>query len=105
MSKMAIRNCAQAQWSSVLEARAALGLGSLPAISHRIDIELHQAPGKDGVFTCSISVMMNNGDTHNLHNTQPNAVAAIDGVIARARRAIARRGQVQANNEQALVTV
>ncbi|MFT4614011.1 MAG: hypothetical protein ACI9NT_001153 [Bacteroidia bacterium] len=104
MSKLTIRNYAAPQWTAVLESRARLGLGSISAESRRVTIELQQVPHNNDAFTCSLSFTLINGNKQTLANTQPKAVAAIDGVIARARRTIARRRLMPAGTVTAVVS-
>ena len=104
MSKLTIRNYAAPQWTSVLESRARLGLGSILANSRRVEIELREGAPTNTTFTCSLSVILTNGDKHKLTNTQPKAGIAIDGVIARTRRAVNRQGLLRAGTVNALLS-
>jgi hypothetical protein len=105
MSNLVIRNYAESQWDSVLESQVRLGLGSISATSSRVEIELHQAPGQNCAFTCQLLVLLANGEKHQFANTQPGADTAVEGVIARARRAMVRRGLMRASAEGALVNL
>ena len=104
MSKLTIRNNAEQQWTSMLESRSRLGLGSIAAHSRRVEIELHQGLHGNRNFTCSLSIILISGEKHALVNTQPKADAAIDGVIARACRTVARRGLIRSGTENTLLT-
>lgn len=95
MPKLTIRNFAGPQWDAVLDARARIMLASILAGSCRVEIQFAQAGASDGAFVCSLLMIERNGNRHVLHNRQTDAVACIDGVIARAQRKMARRGRAR----------
>jgi hypothetical protein len=93
MAKILIRNRVDCDWKPVIETKLHVMLGSMLAHISRIDIEFSQIPGyRDGLatFVCKLEVIERNGENYLLYNYQPDANLAIEGAIARARRAITR---------------
>jgi hypothetical protein len=93
MSKLTIRNHAQPEWEAVIEASALFMLGSLVTRTRRIEIELENRESPGGqypAYTCKVIVVENSGEKLVLHNQQPDGHRAIEGAMARARRAITR---------------
>lgn len=104
MSKLIIRNYVVGIGDNVLESRIRSGLGSILAHSRRVQIELHQEDGESSAYTCKLLFVKGNGSRYALSNTQPNAEIAIDGALARARRAMIRRNLAPARSKNTSVT-
>ena len=93
MAKILIRNLPESDWRPVIQAKLQVMLGSMLAHISRIEVEFAQAPGQrggQGAYVCQLHVTEGNGEIHVLYNRQPDANLAIEGAIARARRAITR---------------
>lgn len=93
MAKILIRNRVEYDWKPVVEAKLRVMLGSMLGDINRIDIEFSQIPGYRGggeTFACKLALTERNGESYLLYNHQPDANLAIEGAIARARRAMTR---------------
>jgi hypothetical protein len=93
MSKLTIRNHAQPEWDAVIEASARFMLGALVTRARRIEVELDHRDSPGGhypAYTCKVIVVESSGERLVLHNQQPDGRRAIEGAMARARRAITR---------------
>lgn len=93
MAKILIRDESEGNWEPVIEAKLSVMLGSMLAHISRIDIEFSQIPGYRGgrsTYVCKLEVSERNGESYLLYSYQPDANLAIEGAIARARRAITR---------------
>lgn len=100
MAKIVIRNRAEPEWMPVLEAKLQLMLGSMLTYISRVEIEFAQTPVQRGsgvTYSCKLEVTEGNGERHLLYNHQPDANLAIEGAIARARRAITRMSRARVN--------
>jgi hypothetical protein len=76
-------------------------LGSMLGDINRIDIEFGQIPGYRGgreTFVCKLEVTERNGERYLLYNYQPDANLAIEGAVARARRAITRLSRARVSS-------
>jgi ribosomal protein S5 len=85
----------------VIEAKLQVMLGSLPAHISRLDIEFDSARNERSgqvTYSCKLVVAESNGQPHVIYNQQPDANLAIEGAIARARRAISRLSRARANS-------
>ncbi|HEY9147378.1 MAG TPA: hypothetical protein VIQ22_00090 [Gammaproteobacteria bacterium] len=101
MAKILIRNRADYDWKPAIEAKLQVMLGSMLAHINRIDIEFSEIPGyRDGpaTFVCRLEVTERNGESYLLYNYQPDANLAMEGAIARARRAITRLSRARVSN-------
>ncbi len=96
MAKIVIRNRVESEWQPVIEAKLQIMLGSMLAYTSRIDIELDrgvQSRGDRSTYTCKLLLVEDNGERYTLSTDQPDADLAIEGAIARARRAMLRRAR------------
>lgn len=93
MAKIVIRNRAEPAWKPVIESKLQVMLGSMLGHIGRIEIDFGEVPGQRGsqlTYICKLEVTETNGERYLLHNHQPDANLAIEGAIARTRRAITR---------------
>ncbi len=93
MPKVVIRNRAEPEWTPVIKTRLQLMLGSMLVNSSRVEIELWPSPERRGhrlTYGCRLTLTESNGERYLLHNEQPDALLAIEGAIARARRTMTR---------------
>jgi ribosome-associated translation inhibitor RaiA len=94
MARLTITNLAAADWQVVIEDRVNLMLGSTMLNIRRIDIEFACHGLVDDKFrthSCTVVVTEPSGAQLYLRNEQADANEAIDGAVARVRRAVARR--------------
>lgn len=93
MARIVINSTVEPHWQSIIEAKLQLMLGSLLTNVSRIDVELGKVIRREDMlstYTIVLVLTQHNGESYSLRNDQPDANAAIEGVIARARRAITR---------------
>ena len=98
MAKIIIRNRIESEWQHVMEAKLQLMLGSMLACTNRIDIELVRgiaSQDQSPTYTCKLLLLEDNGERYVLRTDQPDAGLAIEGAIARARRAMIRRSRAR----------
>ena len=101
MAKILIRNHVEHDWKPLIEAKLQVMLGSMLGDINRIDIEFSQIPGYRGgreTFVCKLEVTERNGERYLLYNYQPDANLAIEGAVARARRAITRLSRARVSS-------
>lgn len=99
MAKLVIRNRAEPRWQPVIEDKLHLMLGSMLAFIARVEVDFDgPAEGRDGQSTYALSLLIveGNGQRHVQHNSQPDGNMAIEGAIARARRAVTRQRRARA---------
>ena len=100
MAKLIIRNTLQPEWSALIEARLRFMLGSILTNIQRVEVDFISSNGPAGqnsAYTCMVVVIEHSGERHELHNQQPNPHLAIEGAIARARRAMTRIKRSRSN--------
>jgi hypothetical protein len=93
MAKILIRNRAEPEWRTVIEAKLQVMLGSMLTHISRVEVDLEKSPAQRGsgvTYGCKLVLIESNGERHLLDNYQPDANLAIEGAIARARRSITR---------------
>jgi hypothetical protein len=93
MARVVIRNDAEPQWQEVMDSKLQIMLGSMFGDISRIEILLDKVADQrlgQSVYNCTLLVRESSGQKHTLHNQQPDANLAIEGAIARARRAVTR---------------
>jgi hypothetical protein len=98
MAKIVIRNQVEPQLQPVIEAKLQIMLGSMLAYTSRVEIELDrdsQSHGKRPTYTCSLSLLEDNGERYALRTDQPDAELAVEGAVARVRRAMVRRSRAR----------
>ncbi len=90
MTKIVITNHAEPDWKPVIEAKLQIMLGSMLAYASRIDIRFDRIihkHSKRATYTCKLILVEDNGERYAVHSDQPNGEMAIEGAIARTRRA------------------
>ena len=98
MSRIIIRNRAETKWNSVIESKLHLMLGSMLANISRISVELDrvvETREQRVSYACKLALVDSSGDKYLLSTDQADANLAIEGAIARARRAIIRLGRAR----------
>ena len=93
MAKILIRNRAEPAWKPIIDAKLQVMLGSMLAYINRIDIEFDRSSSQCGggvTYTCTVVLTESRGQRFLLFNQQPDANLAIEGAMARSRRAITR---------------
>ena len=98
MARILIRNRAEPEWKAAIEAKLQVMLGSMLSDISRIEIDLEKSSGQRGggvTYGCTLALTESNGERYLLDNYQPDANLAIEGAIARARRAITRLSRVR----------
>lgn len=98
MSRIIIRNRAETKWSSVIESKLQVMLGSMLANISRINVELDrvvETREQRVSYSCKLAIVDSNGEKYLLSTDQTDANLAIEGAIARARRAIIRLGRAR----------
>lgn len=101
MAKILIRNRAEPDWKPVIDAKLKVMLGSMLAHVARVDIELDRSIGQSNgqlTYSCKLVLTESNGQRYLLLNQQPDANLAIEGAIARVRRAITRQSRARVNS-------
>ena len=94
MAKLIIRNVAHPQWTAVIEERVRFVLGSILTNVRRLEIYFDRCRGRSinqCAYTCQLVVIDRAGRRRVLHNQQMDPGDAIDGVLARTRRALTRQ--------------
>ena len=98
MSRIIIRNRAETKWNSVIESKLHVMLGSMLANISRISVELDrvvETREQRVSYACKLALVDSSGDKYLLSTDQTDANLAIEGAIARARRAIVRLGRAR----------
>ena len=98
MSRIIIRNRAETKWNSVIESKLQVMLGSMLANISRISVELDrvvETREQRVSYACKLALVDSNGEKYLLSTDQTDANLAIEGAIARARRAIIRLGRAR----------
>jgi len=98
MTKILIRNRVEPNWRLVIEAKLHLILGSMLASISRLDLDFDRTvKQRDNQVTygCKIVMTRSNGERYLQLSAQPDANLAIEGAIARARRAVTRLGRAR----------
>jgi len=93
MPKVFINNRVDPKWQPIIEAKLHIMLGSMFVNVSRIDVELDRLPdrrNRQETYTFCLVVTDGNGARYEQRNDQPDANLAIEGAIARLRRAITR---------------
>jgi len=99
MQKLYVRNLAEPEWKQVIEGKLRIMLGSMMVHIIRIDVELNKAVASRNQptpYRCKLVLVDNHGERYQLHNDQLDAILAIEGAIARARRALTRLSRARA---------
>jgi hypothetical protein len=103
MAKIVIRNRVESEWQPVIEAKLQFMLGSMLAYTSRINIELDrdsQRQDKLATYVCKLLLVEDNGERYVHRTDQPDAELAIEGAIARARRAMLRRSRARTSGRR-----
>lgn len=98
MSRIIIRNRAESKWNAVIETKLQVMLGSILTNLSRINVELDkvvETREQRGRYACKLALVDSSGEKYLLSTDQTDANLAIEGAIARARRAIIRRGRAR----------
>ena len=99
MARVVIRNNAEEHWLQVIDSKLQVMLGSMLGYVSRIEVlldkKLDQRTGRT-TYCCTLVVRESSGQKHTLYNQQPDANLAIEGAIARARRAVTRLSRSRA---------
>ena len=100
MAKILIRNRAEPAWKPIIDAKLQVMLGSMLAHINRIDIEFDRSISQCGgvTYTCTVVLTESRGQRFLLFNQQPDANLAIEGAMARSRRAITRLSRARVNS-------
>lgn len=99
MQKLYVRNMAGPEWNQVIEDKLRIMLGSMMVHIIRIDIELNRTVSSGDQRTpyrCKLVLVDSHGERYQLHNDQLDATLAIEGAIARGRRALTRLSRARA---------
>jgi hypothetical protein len=99
MARVVIRNGAEQYWQQVMDSKLQVMLGSMFGCISRIDILLDKALDQrtgQTMYNCTLLVRESGGQKHTLYNRQSDANLAIEGAIARARRAVTRLSRSRA---------
>ena len=98
MARIVIRNRAETKWQSVIETKLQVMLGSMLAHVSRITVEFDrvvEAREQRVSYACKVVLVESSGERYLLANDQADGNLAIEGAIARARRAITRLGRAR----------
>ena len=98
MARIIIRNRAETKWQAVIETKLQVMLGSMLAHISRINVEFDrvvEAREQRVSYACKVVLVESSGQRYLLSNDQADANLAIEGAIARARRAITRLGRTR----------
>ena len=93
MRKILIKNRAEPEWTSIIEARLRLMLGSMLGHINQLEVEFDVTD--DDVFeqknySCKLTLVDGTGERLLFRNHQTDGNLAIDSATARARRSIVR---------------
>jgi len=99
MRKTTIKNRAEPEWTPVIETKLQIMLGSMLAHISRVDVEFDRdAKSRQQyvTYSCKLALTEASGEKYLVCSDQPGADIAIEGAIARARRAMTRRSRARA---------
>lgn len=98
MARIVIRNRAETKWQAVIETKLQVMLGSMLAHVSRVTVEFDrvvEAREQRVSYACKVVLVESSGERYLLANDQADGNLAIEGAIARARRAITRLGRAR----------
>ena len=100
MAKILIRNAAEEHWQQVMDSKLQVMLGSMFGHISRIEITLYKSSDQrngQSIYNCRLLIRESSGQKHELCNHQPDGNHAVEGAIARGRRALTRLSRPRAS--------